>query len=385
MVEAPNRNSATQRSNMPLLRAVLGLILLLGPLFAVERFVRAQPHWLRPVLRPYPVAMDLKLLLLEHRDACPDLVTFGTSQTDHALPPRLLVGRSLMGVKIEDPFDFAIAEVRATNILAQYRWLRRQGCKPNWIIVEVSPTVINGEHGGHTHDPALLDARALLGMPEGFAKLRGYTIADQLELATNDRLLIHRRRQQIVARVLNQLDAELWFMSAEQRAEASAKPRERMPKRPPLERDGKLTPSLVSLNKHTVTGEQRKVWRRYEQGYYRWRVNEPEQQAITQLVREAAGKGVGVILHTPPVTALYHRDIAPKLGITADFAEFVRTIDQLADELPNVVRHDAYTERRYRPTEFADWVHLSQHGAEHYVKQLIDASNAALQAERRAH
>lgn len=369
---------------MPLLRAVLGLILLVGPLFAVEQFVRAQPRWLRPVLRPYPVAMDMKLLLLEHRDACPDLVTFGTSQTDHALPPRFLVGHSIMGVKIEDPFDFAVAEVRATNILAQYRWLRQQGCKPNWIIIEVSPTVINAEHGGHTHDPALLSARAQLGMPDGFAELRGYTIADQLELATNERLLIHRRRQQIVARLLNQLGAELWFMSAEERAEASAKPRARMPKRPQLELDGKLTPSLKSLNKHTVTAEQRKVWRRFEQGYFRWRVNEPEQQALALLVHEAAHDGVGVILHTPPVTALYHRDIAPKLGIADDFAAFVQTIEQLADELPNVVWLDSYTDQRFRPTEFADWVHLSRSGAKRYVKQLIKASNAALRAEGRA-
>jgi hypothetical protein len=384
MVDESERNPVPRPLGAPLLRVVLGLILLLGPLFAVERFMRGQPQWLRPVLRPYPVAMDMKLLFIEHRGACPDLVTFGSSLTDHALPPRHLAEHTLMGAVIEDPFDFALAEVRGTNMLAQYRWLRRRGCKPDWIIVEVSPVVINGEHGGQTHDPALLSARALLGMPEGFAKLRAYTVADQLELATLERLLIHRRRRQIVERALNSFDAELWFMSEDERAEATAKPRSRMPARPELELDGKLTPPRRSLTTETWATEQLNDRRRYRRGIYKWRVNEPEQQAITQLVREAAGEHVGVILHAPPVMPLYHRDIAPKLGIAADFAQFVEEIQLLADELPKVVWHDAYTDSRYKLADFADWIHLSQRGGERYVNQLIDASNIALQMEHRA-
>ena len=383
MADDADRNAAPRLHDAPLLRAVLGLIFLLGPLLAAEWFMRGQPQWLRPVLRPYPVAMDMKLLLLEHRGGCPDLVTLGTSLTDHAVPPRYLVEHSLMGAEIDDPFDFAIAEVRATNMLAQYRWLRRRGCKPDWIIVEVSPAVINGEHGGHTHDPALLDARALLGMPKGFAELRGYAIADQLELVTHDRLLIHRRRQAITERLLNQLDAELWFLSAEQRAAAELEPRERMPAQPLLERDGRITPMRPGMTEETWANEQRKDRHRFAEGYFKWRVNEPEQEALVQLVREAADAGVAVILHAPPVTALYHRDIAPKLGIATDFSAFVDEIQQLADELPRVVWHDAYTDRRYKMPDFADWIHLSHKGARRYVNQLLDASNLALQAELR--
>jgi len=381
MDDDPPRPPDPRSHGARLLRAVLGLVLLFGPLLAVERFMRGQAQWLRPVLRPYRTAMDMKLLLVEHRGRCPDLVTFGSSLTDHALPPRQLVGRTLLGATIDDPFDFAIAEVRGTNMLAQYRWLRRRGCKPDWIIVEVSPVVLNGEHGGSTHDPALLDARALLGMPAGFVELRGYTLADQLELVTFERLLIHRRRRPIVERTLNQLGAELWFLSADQRAEARHKPRPPVPSRPVLELDGKLTQPRKSLTTQTWLLEQRADWQRYKRGVYRWRVNQPEQRAIVELVWEAARERVGVILHAPPMTALYHRDIAPKLGITADFAAFVATIELLADELPHVVWHDAHSDQRYKLADFADWVHLSQQGGERYVPQLLNASNIALQRE----
>lgn len=358
------------------------MILLLGPLLAVEWSMRGRARWLRPVLRPYPVAMDLKMMLIERRGACPDVVTFGTSLTDHAAPPRQLVEHSLLGKRIEDPFDFAIAEVRATNMLAQYRWLRQKACKPDWILVEVSPVVINGEHGGHTHDAALLDARALLGMPDGFAELRGYAIADLLELVTVERLLIHRRRQQIGERALDQLAAQRLFMSEEQRA--NTQPRPPMPAKPPLERHGKLTPTRPSLTLNSWVIEQRKVRARHAQGMFEWQVNEPEQRALLTLAREAAGEGVGVILHSPPVTQLYSRDIASELGIADDFAQFAAEIERLADQLPGVVWHDAYTDSGYELADFADWIHLSRRGGQRYVEQLIDASNLALQAEQQA-
>jgi hypothetical protein len=364
------------------LRAMLGLMLLLGPLLGVELFMRQQVHWLRPVLRKYSFSMDMKLLFLAHRGACPDLVTLGTSLTDQDLPPRYLAGKRLGDATIDDPFDFAAAEVRATNMLAQYRWLRRSGCKPEWIVVEVSPIAINGEHGGRTHDPVLMSARAQLGMPDGFAELRGYTIAEQLELATYERLLIHRRRQQIADRAINQFGAELWFLSETERAEAP--PRKPMTEPSQLEFDGKLTGLGKSLTASTWAAEARKRRRFYENGTYHWRSNEPEQQAIETLAREAAAEGVGVILHAPPVTALYHAEMSPLLGITPDFEAFTRDLAILADELPNVVWHDAHTDPSFELADFTDWVHLSKRGAERYVEALIDASNVALRAEQQA-
>jgi hypothetical protein len=364
------------------LRAMLGLVLLLGPLLCVELFMREQVRWLRPVLRKYTYSLDMKLLFLAHRGACPDLVTLGTSLTDQDLPPKFLAGQRLGDDAIDDPFDFAAAEVRATNMLAQYRWLRRSGCKPEWIVVEVSPIAINGEHGGRTHDPALMSARAQLGMPDGFAELRNYTIAEQLELATYERLLIHRRREQIADRAINQLGAELWFMSEAERAEAP----EVKPMLAPtnLEFDGKLTGLGKSLTKSSWAAEERKRRRFYEAGTYHWLNNDPEQQAITTLVREAAAEGVGVIIQAPPVTALYHAEMSPMLGIEPDFQAFSRELDALADELPNVVWYDAHTDPRYELADFTDWVHLSKRGAPRYVEALIDASNVALRAEQQA-
>lgn len=364
------------------LRALLGLILLLGPLLGVELFMREQIHWLRPVLRKYTFSIDMKLLFLAHRDGCPDLVTFGTSLTDQDLPPRYLTGKRLANTKIEDPFDFAAAEIRATNMLAQYRLLRRAGCKPAWIVVEVSPIAINGEHGGRTHDPALMSARAQLGMPDGFAALREYTIAEQLELATYERLLIHRRRAQIADRAINQLEAELWFLSEAERAKA--KPRKPMTEPTKLEFDGKLTGLGKSLKQSTWAAEERKRRRFYENGTYHWLNNDTEQQAIMMLVREAAAEGVGVILQAPPVTALYHAEMSPMLGITPDFEAFELELEALADELPNVVWHDAHADPSYELAHFTDWVHLSKRGARRYVAELIDASNDALRAERQA-
>jgi hypothetical protein len=362
---------------------VLGSVLLFGPLVAVEYTMRQEIHWLRPVLREYPIAMDLKLLLAQHRDACPDLVTLGTSLTDRSLPPRVLVEHSLAGASINDPFNFAVAEVRATNMLAQYRWLRRRGCKPAWITVEVSPVVINAEHGGHTHDRALLDARTLLGMPDGFAKLRGYSIADQLEFVTYDRLLIHRRREQIGKRALNHHRAERWFLSKEQRAKTKkTRPMRRWPK---LEYDGQLTGRHAKGSTATTwSAEQRRRRRDLKHNKYRWRLNDPEQQALEMLIREAASDGVGVIVHAPPTSRLYHEEISPKLGMIADFDLVRARFELLADELPNVVWYDAFTDRRYKLPEFADWIHLSSDGAKLYVAQLIEASNLALEAEQQA-
>lgn len=368
------------------LRAALGLLLLLGPLIGAELFMREQVRWLRPVLRRANYAVDMKLLFLDHRGACPDLVTLGTSLTDFGLPPRYLAEHHLMGAKIEDPFDFATAEIRGTTILAQYRWLRRR-CKPRWITVEVSPVIINGEHGGLAHDPVLMDAVALWGMPEGFAELRGYSASDQLELVTYDRLLIHRRRRQIAERAINQLEAERWFMSEAERAVDDARqarrPREPLVAPDELEFDGSMVGMRRGLDDRAWAREERKRRAVIRRGRYKWKVNEPEQAAIELLVREAAAEGVVVILHAPPVTALYHSKMAPKLGMAADFERFNQRMEALADELDGVVFHGAHTDTSYELRDFGDWVHLSKHGSRRYTDELIEAANAGLRAERR--
>jgi len=148
--------------------------------------------------------------------------------------------------------------------------------------------------------------------------------------------------------------------------------------------DGKLTGLGKSLKKSTWAAEERKRRRFYENGTYHWLNNDTEQQAITMLVREAAAEGVGVILQAPPVTALYHAEMSPMLGITPDFEAFKLELEALADELPNVVWHDAHADPSYALADFTDWVHLSKRGARRYVRALIDASNDALRAERQA-
>jgi hypothetical protein len=374
------RNPSPRPLTVRLVRAVLGLVLLLGPLLAVELTMRAQAQWLRPVLRKFDVWIDMKLLLIEHREGCPDFVSFGTSLAGNSLPPRYLARKKLGGKTIRDPFDFAAAEVRATTVLAQYRWLRQRRCEPTWIAIEVSPIIINGEHGGHTHDAAVMSARAQLGMPDGFAALRGYSIAQQLELATYDRLLIHRRRRQIAKRTINHFEAERWFMTVDERAKA--KDPKRMDPDPKLELDGKLNGLRKSLTTRTWAREQGRRRSTFRRGNYKWWFNEPEQQAMFTLVREAAADGVVVILHAPPVTDLYHSEVAPKLGMAQDFASFTQELAALADEHPKVVWHDAFADTSYRLADFADWVHLSKRGAKRYVKELLQASSASLRAER---
>lgn len=373
---APSRPPAARAA-----RALLGLVLLLGPLLSVELLMRQQIAWLRPAFNTYRVWTDMKLMFIEQRDRCPDAVVLGTSLSDHSLPPHHLAERELAGDEIDDPFDFAMAEARATTMLALYRRLRAEGCEPESIFVEVTPVVINGEHGGHTHDSALMSARAQLGMPDGFARLRDYDIADQLELATYDRLFIHRRRQQIVDRAIRQFAAERWLMTAEERDKAGHASKRRPKRRPKLEWHGKLTRIRKhGMSKAAWSKEERRRRGYYARGVYKWHDNDVEREALTTLVREAAADGVRVVVHAPPVSSLYRR-LAGQLGMTADFELFTREVEALAGELPNVVWHNSFYDPSYERQDFFDWVHLSNGGGKRYVNQLFAASNTALRAE----
>lgn len=359
-------------------RALLTALLLLGPLVATEMFVRGQIRWLRPEFRAYPVAMDAKIGFIGEREHCPDAVIFGTSLLDRGLPPAVLQGRDVGGHIIESAFDFANADVRATNMLAAYLWLDDFGCEPPLVFIEASPIALTSVRGGKTHDSAFMGLRTQFAMPDGFAGARDYDTAHLASLATTDRLLLHRRRQEIVDRFRNHFEIDSWFLSRDEAARTPFVPSATGAGRDaePLQLDGKLTRYAPSLAGARLEREQRKRRGQLARGELPYKLGAVEAAALLDLIDRAAARGARVIVTTPPATTLYWEEIAPQTDAMAPWDAFSSQLSAHIATIDGATWIDWLRSREFENEEFSDWLHLTESGAQHYTRALTEAARA---------
>lgn len=359
----------------PWWHAVLAAVLLLGPLVALEVYLRSQVLWMRPQLRRYPYAMDHKLELARRRPYCPDAVTFGSSLSDRSLAPWFLNEETFFGHEVVDAFDFASAEVRATNMLAQYLWLSDLGCRPALVFIEASPVILNTHLGGATHDPALLSLPRLMAMPDGFSAQRGYAFKDLVELTTLERLFVFRRRGQIQARLKNEWELDALLLPAAERDAAKIKEPwfGRGRERRELDWHGKITRYGKILTAERMQGIKRRRLRQLRKGKLVYDQGAAEVEALWKLVRRAEADGVLVVVHTPPTTSLYRDEVAPKVGIAANFGPLRSELRAFADTHEGVVFVDAWG-FDWPLDHFVDWIHTSKRGAKRYVRELARRS-----------
>lgn len=370
----PTPSSAALRAG----RVLLTAFLLLGPLVAAETFLRGQIRWLRPEFRAYPVAMDAKIGFIGKREHCPDAVILGTSLLDRGLPPAVLQGRDVGGHVIESAFDFANADARATNMLAAYLWLEDFGCEPAIVFIEASPIALTSIRGGKTHDSAFMGLRTQFAMPDGFAEARGYDTARLAELATTDRLLLHRRRREIVDRIRNHFEIDAWFLSRDEAARTPFVPSATGAGRDAksLQLDGKLTRYARSLAGAHLEREQRKRRGQLARGELPYELGAVEAAALLDLIDRAAASGARVIVTTPPATALYWEEIAPQTNAMAPWEAFSAQLSAHIEQLDRATWIDWLRSPEFENEEFSDWLHLTESGAQHYTKSLTEAARA---------
>lgn len=185
-------------------RRLLLLALLVGPLIAAEVLARSQLEFLYPYLRrnPHLAWIDVKLLLLEHA-GCPQVLALGSSITNHALTRSAVKGLSLPfddgPREVESLFTFGVNGARVSLLDGVWRRIRQRGCAPEYLFLEVSPTVL-------AHEPPLgalyaptLDLGALLHLPNGFIEHLGIDVLEIADILTLSRLFVYRRRAEIRA------------------------------------------------------------------------------------------------------------------------------------------------------------------------------------------
>lgn len=328
-------------------------------------------HW-SPYLRHYNYRADLDLLLLDQAEACPDALILGASQSGRSLTPANLRGKDLGGgIHIDRPFTFAIAGERATTMFEIWLAVLDRGCIPEVIFVEANPIVLNAAKGGVIHDAPFVNLRTSLRLPDGFAASRGYDFARQADLWTNERLLIHRKRDRIVQAYQAQFGWRGAFDLGPDPGKKTKKKKEPKPWTKDLPFDGQTgkAPNR-SLRGKAWKKEKRKRLRMLKRKKLVYRYGPVEAAALLLLVEDAQEHGTRVILHTPPVTGLY-----PEILLAVDPED---NWGRFASELRSThgdIWFDAWRDDdRYPHKLFHDYVHLNRKGSRRYANDLVEAA-----------
>ncbi len=335
-------------------RALFFTLLLLGPTVFAEALAIRSLDELYPFIRGYTDAADTKSLILA-RVGCPDLLSLGTSQSDHTINQHYLEGQELDGA-IGRVFNFAIAGERGVNMYAIWRHVAASGCTPRVVVVEAGPAVINSEVGGYLHDAPFLGAGTMLAIPSGYFAERGYGLAEIVELATFDRLFIKRRGEKITEAVLD------W---------AGWKPSPKTKKRPVIRPDGRITglPNKRLDEKRYAT-ERKKRRRLHRRGKTPYLFAEAEAEGVERLIEAATASGSRVILHSPPTTRIY-QEIIEEAGGDVRWCAWHRKLRSRDD----VEWFSEFSGEGYGRKDFHDYIHVNRRGARKYVRRLLEAAN----------
>jgi len=317
------------------------------PLLLVENAIWHSPRQLWTALHTYESAADMKRMLMVERGGCPELLALGTSLSDRTITGRHMDGKRMeRDFRVQYSFDFAVGHMRPEGMLAQWRWLQERGCTPRYVVVELSPVVLNENGALKAHDPPLMDLLTFAAMPDGFAQSRGYDYAAVAQLLTYDRLLSFRRRKELV----RWAGQRLGMLEEVQRI---AYPSDGQLRRVPTRRMGS-----VSLAK-----EGRKQRRRARRGKFKHGTGRVQLAAMDMLTDAINATDARLIFHTPPVLPLY-RDEIERQGGMAGWCAVVRTYR----ERPGIEWFNQYGATDYSNRLFSDWVHLNRRGARLYAR-----------------
>lgn len=349
------------------LRGFVLALLLFGPVIGANFLARSQlellyPHLANEGLLP-GLAVEAKLMLLE-RAGCPQVLTLGSSLTSHSLAPEYVRGRSLLfdskSRPIETFFSFGIKGARAVLLYGIWRHVRVQGCVPDYVFVEVSPTILAEHAMNAPMYAAILGLETLSKLPDGTLAYLGLQPINFIDNATLQRLFVYRRRVVVRAAV-----AELFALTPPQL-------------RQPLPLDGAIKPPRENdLGESRGLRERKLRTRDAATGQYDRTVSALEIEALRRLIVDIREAGSRVVLHTPPLSDIYS-DVVDDAPGNDNFREMRTKIETaLAKDLPEP--HSAELDwywcygGDYQPTDFADWVHMNKTGGRRYASNLLKA------------
>jgi hypothetical protein len=315
---------------------------------------------------------DLKMDVFRARGDCPQVVTLGSSVSDRSLRSDFIEGKSLgAGQTIRAPFNFAFPSQRATNMLPLWRFIQNSGCVPRYLLVELSPMVLNGAKGGTPHDRALLDGSLLLSLPFGLAEARGYSLREIAELLTLERLVLQRRRKELSG-LLFGATPEVATTSQGSDGRLAKKERAKKPKLlgRRLRRDGSMgsVPNARLDRPGAVKAERKKRDKNLLNGVSVHETSNLELAALRLLVQEAHAAGSIVVLHTPPVTQIYI-DMLKGIDELNKWCEVVKAWS-IPEGVPWLYQFDS---DEYTNSDFDDWDHLNRQGSKRYAERLTNA------------
>jgi len=347
-------------------RGLVLLALLFGPLALGELWARQQLELVYPhlVARRISGWVDAKLMLLE-RAGCPRVLAIGSSETIHSLSDSQLGKRKLEFDGRLEPvgsfFNFGLQGAQATLLYAVWRQIQAQDCTPDYLLLEISPTVVIENSpwpGGYA---AVLDFQTWWRLPAGFREHLGSKVTRLIGYATTNRLLLRRLRGALVTALA--FPPDLSTLPAWQTT---------------LALDGRIVPPNRGevLTSPGVDRERRKRLELQAEGIYDFRVGPVETTALRSLVDEVSESGARLVIHTPPVSGIYHEII--DRGAAMSYLEGLRREllnpggRRDADGAPPIIWVWCYS-AAYGPTYFFDWIHLNEKGAGRYADALFPA------------
>jgi hypothetical protein len=340
-------------------RRLLLAVLLFGPLVTGELWARRQLELIYPELASHTFTRwgDAKLGLLQ-RSGCPRLLALGSSLTnrlftaDGLIDKKVLVDGELE--RINSLFDFGLNGSRATMMYGVWREIQAQGCTPEILLVEVSPTVVNGSPAVTPSYSGLLSLGTLMKMPSGFVDHVGLEPTAWVDLATVDRSHLHRKRASFVSALLS--------------TEAPN------PRYQTLALDGVITiPTHRALSGDRLAKERAERLALAVDGTYEFSVEAIEVSALRSIIREASQAGARVVLHAPPLSSLYHEIASTNAG--REFAELPAELTaplSLEDSTDPIDLFWCY-DNEFSLGLFSDWTHLNSSGGRIYIGMLLES------------
>lgn len=349
------------------LKGLLLLALLFGPLVGVELWSRGQLELLYPLysVPRMMTSIDSKLMLLE-RAGCPEVLSFGSSISDHALLADAALGKELRFGDRRQPisrfFSFTLNGAKATHVYGVFRQIRAQGCVPDYIFMELSELILNSAQGPIAYR-AVLDAGTIWNLPHDFGRSIGLDAVKLIDFATLMRLFIYRNRTIIQATFLEWVGLQ-----------------PRSPTRP-LALDGHIyPPAKVGLSGQNLEREREKHFRPAAKKKIEIRVDRFELAALKLLIEEATRAGSKVVLHTPPMSEIFY-ELLVRRGTRDQFsrsrAEINAAIGADAHDVDWYWCYDEPFPNEY----FTDFVHMTGVGGSQYTTVLLEAVAAELAHE----
>jgi len=345
-------------------RWVKGLLLaalLAGPTAAAEWWAHGSVDRLFPYIEAGSTHADAKMLLFEavlHEVGCPSMIALGTSKTGRIVGRPIFEDQAIEanGGRIPSLFNYSLKSTRGTEMLAIWRFIQASGCTPDHLLVEAWPIVINADDKWRDNLLPYLDAGTLAALPDGALAAKGWGLKEATEALTYGRLFVHRRRGELQTALLDWLPA--WMRGQRDVA---------VPER--ANRDGQLWRGTDhALTTKNEAGVRVKMEKKAERDKLVFAANPVEVEAMVALRDAVVASGAGLVLHAPPISAMY-REVFSAPEIKDPWCALRKRL-----ETPEVVFHDDFDGEGFGMKHFSDWAHMNKKGAKRYATRLLESA-----------